>query len=213
MVKITPAILTNDLEEFRSLIKDLSFTDSIDIDIVRPPFVENTTLQIIDIKDFIDTSKTDLGFHLMVDDPKEDLYNIYNSGIDGHAARIYLHQESNLEYLKEFEWPANWLKAVSVKLETDLLNLDFYNQFAEVQFMSIKTGWQGSEFNPKVLDRIKALRDLGYKGNISVDGGINLETIHLIKDAPINRISVGSYFTKAEDKVRAFKLLEDALAA
>lgn len=212
MIEITPAILTNDLIQFKNLLKDLSFVDTIDIDVIRPPFIENTTLQVANIKDLIDAGRHSFGFHLMVDNPKEDLNDIYNSGIDGNGARIYLHQESNLEYLKEFDWPANWVKAITVKLETELLNLDFYTQFAEVQFMSIKTGWQGGEFNSKVLEKIKKLRELGFNGKISVDGGINLETIHLLKDAPINRISVGSYFTNAVNKKEAFKLLHNALA-
>ena len=69
-MQITPAILTSDISEFKKQIERLNFVDSIDIDIIRPPFVENVTLPFEDIKSLIDYNKCSVGFHLMVEDPQ-----------------------------------------------------------------------------------------------------------------------------------------------
>ena len=42
--------------------------------------------------------------------------------------------------------------------------------------MSVHPGFGGQRFMPEVLPKIRALRDLGFTGEIEIDGGINAET-------------------------------------
>ncbi len=210
-MQITPAILTNDLILFKDLLPKLSFAETLDIDIIRPPFVNNSTISIEDVKDILDFDNQCIGFHLMVDNPKEDLINLFNWGFENKYIRIYLHQESDLSFLSEFKWPLNWIKGVAVKLETDLRDLNFYNQYDEVQLMSIVTGVQGNPFNATIKNRVNTLRNLGFTKDISLDGGINLGTLSQLKDLDINRISVGSYFQKSKNPKESYRMMEEEL--
>lgn len=210
-MQITPAILTNDLILFKGLLPKLSFAETLDIDIIRPPFVNNSTISIEDVKDILDFDNQCIGFHLMVDNPKEDLINLFNWGFENKYIRIYLHQESDLSFLSEFKWPLTWIKGVAVKLETDLRDLNFYNQYDEVQLMSIVTGVQGNPFNATIKNRVNTLRNLGFTKDISLDGGINLGTLSQLKDLDINRISVGSYFQKSKNPKESYRMMEEEL--
>lgn len=210
-MQITPAILTSDLKLFESLIKQLSFTESLDIDIIRPPFVNNLTVQFEEIKHLINYEVQSIGFHLMVDNPKTDLINMFNSGLDQKNIRIFLHQESDLSFLKDFEWPSSWHKGLAIKLESELKDLEFYNQFDEIQLMSIETGVQGNPYQEKVLNRVLEVREMGYSKPISLDGGINLTTIDSIKKLDVNRISVGSFFQKSQNPKESYRMLKEAL--
>ncbi len=210
-MQITPAILTSDINIFSKLIKEFEFTQTVDIDISRPPFVENTTLQLIDIMNLIDFDHYSIGFHFMVNDPIRDLEFLMNSNAKEKALRIYLHQESELEFLNYFEWPQNWIKCVAVKLDSPLMTLEFYRQFEEVQLMSIETGRQGNPFKEEVLDRVEALTRLGYFGKISLDGGINLDTVDKVKNSSVDRLSVGSYLQKSQNVRESYRMLEEVL--
>lgn len=210
-MQITPAILTNDLILFKDLVLKLSFSETLDIDIIRPPFINNSTISIEDVKDILDFDNQCIGFHLMVDNPKEDLINLFNWGFENKYIRIYLHQESDLSFLSEFKWPSKWIKGIAVKLETEFKDLAFYNQYDEVQLMSIVTGVQGNPFNISVKNRVDELRSLGFSKDISLDGGINLDTLSNVKDLDINRISVGSYFQKSKNPKESYRIMEENL--
>lgn len=210
-MQITPAILTSELKLFESLIKELTFTETLDIDIIRPPFANNLTVQFEEIKHLLNYDLQSIGFHLMVNNPKQDLINMFNSGLDQKNIRIFLHQESDLNFLEEFEWPASWSKCIAVKLESKLQDSNFYNLFDEVQLMSIETGAQGNPFQAGVGERVQDLRAGGYSKLVSLDGGINLTTVDEIKKIDVDRISVGSFFQKSQNPKESYRMLKEAL--
>jgi len=210
-MQITPAILTSDLVLFSNLAKKLEFVETLDVDICRSPFVDNVTVQLDQVVDLIDFEHQSIGFHLMVDNPEQDLMYLLNSIGNDQSVRVYLHQESNLNFLAEFEWPGRWSRCLAIKFESEFKNIEFYNNFDEIQLMSIETGKQGNSFKPSVITRIEGLTKLGYFGKISIDGGINMNTIELIKDLPIDRISVGSYFQKSQNVRESYRIMHKAL--
>ncbi len=212
MIEISPSILTNSIEEFKRFVKAYEIFDSVDIDIIRKPFLPNETADLADTISFLKNSKIkSLGFHFMVDSPEEYLELLKKNGFKNRTIRIYLQQESDIKFLNNYDWPSNWRRGVSIKLETKLKNIDFYNKFNEVQFMSIDIGGQGRPFQESVLDKIEEIKEIGYNGIISLDGGINLKTANIVKQWDIQRVSPGSYFAKAEDIELARMKLELAL--
>ena len=73
----------------------------------------------------------------------------------------------------------------------------------EIMIMAVKPGAAGQEFNPSVLQKIKALdytrKKHGLKYLISVDGGITPETAKLCWNAGANLLVSGSYLAKSPD--------------
>ena len=67
--------------------------------------------------------------------------------------------------------------------------------------MSVEPGCGGQKFIEKSINRIECLKDLKEKNNynylIEVDGGINNETISMVKNADIK--VVGSYITNSDN--------------
>lgn len=62
-----------------------------------------------------------------------------------------------------------------------------------VQCMGIsRIGYQGEPFNPDILDLITELRARYPHLTISVDGGVNLQTIEELKHVGVNRFVAGS---------------------
>lgn len=204
-MNITPAILTQDKEFFLRLYNDLKFCQSLDIDICRPPFVQSKTVQISDILNELDYKSQDIGFHLMVEDPVTDLKLLNELNLKETLLRVYVHQESKLEELLDFDINFSIKLGVAVNLSSDLLDLEFYNRFFEVQLMSVEVGKQGGEFQPKVLEKVDKLRSMGYGGIISFDGGINLQTILNVKN--VDRVSVGSYFQRSQNQKESYRML------
>ena len=215
MIEITPAILTNDPSEFSNEIEQLLGFDSIDIDVIRSDFIEGqTTLSLEDVNKLITKyrdRKISWGFHFMVKNPSKDLNELVEMGFSTSEIRVYMQQESDLDFMRTFEWPETWRIGISLKLETELKNLEYYSPFDEVQLMSVKVGFQGGDFQSKVFEKVNKLRELGYKGFISLDGGVNLETAELIKKYLVNRVSVGSYFSKTDQDNKAWEKLDEVL--
>jgi len=79
-----------------------------------------------------------------------------------------------------------------------------------VQCMGIeKIGFQGEPFDERVLDQIKSLRKEFPELIISVDGGVNLDTAPILKDAGANRLVVGSAIFQSFDIKEAIDELEN----
>lgn len=210
MIEISPAVLASSKEEFLRQVKGYKkVVDRIDIDIntaddrfygvvtVTPTEVLEIISQNLDVK---------FSLHLMVERP---LYIIQDFKKIRQDLFYFVHQEAYIddvfEVLKKEEC------GVVVKAESALESVDFYNQFSEVQFMTIETGEQGNGFKPEVLDRVEWLKKQGYKGKISIDGSVNLESSDLIKRFPIDRVSVGSFFSKSNDFKKDYDLLDKLL--
>ncbi len=74
-----------------------------------------------------------------------------------------------------------------------------------IQLMSIgEIGAQGRSFDDRVLDRIRAAR-AAHALPISVDGGITLERVAVLKEAGADRLVIGSAIVKQPDPSVAFK--------
>lgn len=73
-----------------------------------------------------------------------------------------------------------------------------------VQCMGIaKIGYQSQPFDERVLEHINKLRVKYPNLVISVDGGVNMKTVHLLKAAGANRLVAGSAIFGAKDAVLA----------
>src|SRR5690606_33134550 len=101
------------------------------------------------------------------------------------------------EVLSHDDIADNFRIGITVKAETQMQAVEFYNQFPEVQLMTIETGKQGNPFMPAVLEKSQWLRSEGFTGMISIDGGVSLYTAETIKSYPIDRVSVGSFLSKS----------------
>jgi pentose-5-phosphate-3-epimerase len=206
MIEICPAILTNDQAEFTRELNDYSKLFSvIDIDINNPgdnfSGLNTVTTEFVanQIKDY---SNIRFNIHLMVQNPSIEIEKFNNK----LHLTFFIHQEANINKLVGQD-----KMNLAIQVQSKAKSIDFYKQFNEIQLMTVQIGYQGSKFQPSVLGRVEWLRNEGYIGRISLDGAVDLQTAESIKNYDVNRVSVGSYFSKSTDLELDKQKLELAL--
>ncbi|PIZ76233.1 ribulose-phosphate 3-epimerase [Candidatus Peregrinibacteria bacterium CG_4_10_14_0_2_um_filter_38_24] len=209
-IKLAPSILSADFGCLNEEIKSVEeFVDVIHVDVMDGHFVSNITLGAPVVK-FI-KSKLPLDVHLMIENPEKFVKDFAEAG----AARIVVHSEACGENLRAVlmtirslgcECGVSIKPATSVEAVKDVLDL-----VDEVLVMTVEPGFGGQSFMEDMVPKIRELRDLGYEGDIAVDGGINDKTAPICIDAGANLLISGSYFFKASDKKEAAEKIRGIL--
>ena len=76
--------------------------------------------------------------------------------------------------------------------------------------MSVHPGFGGQSFIPSVLEKVQALRQKYPSLMIQMDGGIDVTTAKLAREAGANNLVAGSYIFKAKDRAGAIAALREA---
>jgi ribulose-phosphate 3-epimerase len=76
--------------------------------------------------------------------------------------------------------------------------------------MSVWPGFGGQKFMPEVLPKFAALRELGYRGDLEIDGGIAPATAAAAKASGANVLVAGSAIFGAKDRAAAIRGIRDA---
>lgn len=210
---ICPAILVDNKIDFEKQITEYTkYFRTIDIDVNVP----GDSFQGMDtpaLNEIIEIAERKVGikfnFHLMMNKPFWT-YEFIKQKL-GDRSYFFVHQEADLSFIDPKESRLNI--GLCVKLETKPEKADFYSKFSEIQLMAVDIGYQGSKFDIKVLTKAKNLRLGGYNGRISIDGGINLESVIDIKASgiQIDRLSVGSYFSRSKDVKTSLEKMKNIL--
>ena len=173
----------------------------IHVDIMDGFYVDKIAGGIDELSMIRTNTRAHLHVHLMTESPSIWARDAINAGADtviistntsgvrdainvikraGKRCGIALNPESNVEIL-----------------------IPILKDIDEIMIMAVIPGAAGQEFNPSVLQKIKALdytrKKHGLKYLISVDGGITPETAKLCWDAGANLLVSGSYLANATD--------------
>jgi ribulose-phosphate 3-epimerase len=77
--------------------------------------------------------------------------------------------------------------------------------------MSVWPGFGGQDFMPEVLEKIPVLKDeLGYAGDVEIDGGIAPGTAGAAKAAGANVLVAGSAIFRERDRAGVIRALREA---
>lgn len=215
---IYPSIFELTVEDFlREFSTLLPYFDHFQLDIADGVLVDNRTIQIENIIDAVQKnplsieSKT-FEIHLMVEDFEQEMQKVTE-------LKKYLNITSALIHLqplarRQFNIPqAPYAIGVSLNPEDEVQeNWKNLNNFDIIQLMTVPPGKQAQAFVPEVLDKISELRELGFEGNIILDGAINDTTLPIIlsKKYLPDAVCPGSYFKK-EDPQAALQVLQEML--
>ena len=81
-----------------------------------------------------------------------------------------------------------------------------------VLVMAIIPGYGGQKFLPSTIERLKRLEEIKKENNltflISIDGGINDNSLNLLNDTKLDRIVAGSYICKSTNFDRQIEKLK-----
>ena len=125
----------------------------------------------------------------------KDLDNIEN-------ITIHLEIEKNIKEILSKIKSLGFKRGLSIKPNTDINKLvPYLDDIDLILVMTVEPGLGGQQFLESSTKRLKEIKELIGTRDIllEVDGGINNNTINLVKDA--NIVVVGSYITKSTDQV------------
>ncbi len=209
-IKIIPAILPKNLKELEVklnllklayLILDEKEKLMVQIDLCNNEFFENFDFSLLEEY----TEIFDFELDLMNIDIGKINERLNNPSVHGELSkfnRVIFHYEDWYEnpvgVVPPFggATPTGFSPKIGLALlprtRTEKIN-PYLDKISFIQFMGIdEVGYQGSCFNPKVIEKIKEFKKQNPNIIVSIDGGVNLENAQSLVNAGIDRLVSGS---------------------
>jgi ribulose-phosphate 3-epimerase len=211
-IKVAPSLLSADFACLAQEIKKVekAGADMLHIDIMDGHFVPNLTIGPVVVKHIRKCTRLPLDVHLMIESPENYIDAFINAGSDMITVHIEtisvakLKAQSRKIRAKGIKFGVSLNPATPISEINPVLNyVDF------VLVMSVNPGFGGQSFIPAAICKVKELRDI-YKGDISVDGGINDLTAKSVVEAGANILAAGSYIFSAKNTKKAIERIRDA---
>lgn len=197
---IMPSILSAD---YANLAKDVVlFEDTIErihLDVMDGHFVNNITFGPSVIKAIRQHSKLFFDAHLMISNPKEYIEAFTQAGVDSITFHI---EVGDTQELIDLVKKQNIKVGISLNPATDITTvLPFLDQIDSVLVMSVVPGWGGQPFMEEVLDKVVEVKKHNSNVLVTVDGGINQDSIKLAASAGVDYFVAGSAIYGTQDPV------------
>lgn len=196
-MKIAVSILKSNYSEEETINKvNKTNAEYIHLDIMDGNFVIQKTPDY----NYLHNSKKRLQVHLMVSKPKEyiDKYNLPN--VDSIIIQTEIKEDikSHLEYIKR----ARKRAGLALNPETSInALLPYIDMLDDILVLTVHPGLGGQkmlvDITNKIDELIKIRDEKGLNFEITVDGGVNDETISLVRNADIS--VVGSFICTSDN--------------
>lgn len=205
-MKIVPAILTEDAQDFKNkILQAQEFCDFVQIDIMDGKFVPSKSVSI----DTLSSINTTIGleFHLMVGDPLEYL----EAAVKSNVKRIIFHYEikgvSHNEVIRRIR-SLNMQVGLAINPATEINQVrHLLEKIDLLLLMAVNPGYYGSPFIPEVLEKSRQLSKTKHNFIIALDGGVKIDNILDIKNAGIDIACVGSGIFKGKGPSKNYRAL------
>jgi ribulose-phosphate 3-epimerase len=201
MPEIIPAILTNDIADFRKKYAELlplsHHFKKLHVDFLDNDFLPGDTLDMSDFKGFV--SHLQMVAHLMVVNPKDYFAEAKNVGF----YCVVFHFEV-FEHQEDIDETINLARKLGLKVgiaidpETDLYEMaKFIPKVDVVEILTVNPGAQGRQFLPECLNKVRELKKLTPKKIAAVDGGVSPANIRDCLESGADWLIVGSTLWKS----------------
>lgn len=206
MQKLVPAILTGDVKELEEKLLILRGQSQwVHVDIMDGKFVPNVSFPISALAKFSDEFRFEV--HLLVQNPENYLEDCKNANIP----RIVFHWESIedpgfvLKEAKKYSLEA--VMGINPSTSPQAIS-SFHGNLDGLLLLSVDPGFQGREFIPSSLEKIRDAKVLYPAMTVGVDGGVNKETIQSVFEAKADYAILGSALWESSNPVQTLRELE-----
>jgi ribulose-phosphate 3-epimerase len=195
------------LKEAIELVKDLPESERwIHIDVTNGTFTPisfwHDVREFTELKKLATEAKVKVGIHLMVARPEWSMGDWLQAGADS----VIIHHEA-MEF-KESSMMLGDSVVLAIAPKTSVKTLIACSEYVkQVLILSVEPGLSGQLFDSETPNKILALRKVFPDVTISVDGGINIETGKLCKDAGADTLVSASYIWNGDNPKDAFNKL------
>jgi len=214
-VLIAPSILSADFAALGEAMAaaERGGADLIHVDVMDGHFVPNITIGVPVVKSLKRVAKLPLDVHLMIEDPDRYIEAFAEAG----AAMISVHVEA----LRHVHRTVHAIKALGVEAGV-VINpgtpvVALREVAADVDFvlvMSVNPGFGGQTFIARSESKVREVRalldEVGSRGRIEIDGGIDQHNIGRVVAAGARIVVAGSAVFNTPDPERATRDLKAA---
>ena len=172
--------------------------DYIHFDVMDGVFVPNISFGPALLKDIPAVCSLDADVHLMLIDPLRYVDVFAKCGADG----ITVHVEAD-----HFAESLARIRALGLRVGASLRPATpaeelrpWLRQLDRILVMTVEPGFGGQKLNPDMFFKIRALREMGFTGDIEVDGGVTMENAPQLTQAGVDTLVMGTTFFQAVDQ-------------
>lgn len=187
-------------KKIENAIKKLSLTDVdyIHVDIIDGKFVDGRKIPFRKLKKIYKLTSKRLDVHLMVKNPKKYIKKLASLNVERIVFHVELDKniEKNLDLIHKY----GIKNGLAINPDTDISTLKSYlDKIDTILIMSVNPGYGGQSFIDSSVDKLKQIKKIIGKRKIelSIDGGINDETVKKIKKC-VDIVISGSYITNSD---------------
>lgn len=216
---LAPSIIASD---FAHIAEEVAAIESaganwIHVDVMDGHFVPTITVGPLFVEALKRVTKLPLDVHLMISEPEKHVDAFANAG----ASNITVHVETcpDLPAMIKRIHALGCTAGVTLNPVTPASALDAVLPTVElVLVMSVNPGYSGQKFMPDMVAKVEEIRAklnaLRSTAHLEVDGGMNAETIPLMKKAGANAFVTGNAaFKHPQGSAAGVKALKGILMA
>lgn len=211
-MQVIPVINVPDLATAKDrLEKAAEFSDLIHLDITDGVFTNHRSWgSPSELSKLVNSPTRELDniffeVHLMVNNPEEIIEDWLKINL---VKRVVVHVEAVTDYLfileKCRQYGAEAVLAANPDTDIDKL-LTHQNDFKYFQLLAVAPGPAGQKLELDIVDKLRLLRSKLVDGIIEIDGGVNLETAKLLKEAGADILASGTYIFGSHDPKRVYE--------
>lgn len=216
---LAPSIIASDFAHIAEEVAAIESAgaDWIHVDVMDGHFVPTITVGPLFVEALKRVTKLPLDVHLMISEPEKHVDAFANAG----ASNITVHVETcpDLPAMIKRIHALGCTAGVTLNPATPASALDAVLPTVElVLVMSVNPGYSGQKFMPEMVAKVEEIRAklnaLRSTAHLEVDGGMNAETIPLMKEAGANAFVTGNAaFKHPQGSAAGVKALKGILMA
>lgn len=196
---LAPSLLSADFSSLEKAIKQIEDNKGsvVHIDVMDGQFVPEITYGQPVVRSIRKLTKLPFDVHLMVEKPENQIKTFADAGADWITFHMEaaVHAHRIIQQIHELGKKAG----VSIVPSTPLSSIKEILEYADIILvMTVNPGYGGQKLIPSCLKKVSELKKLREENNysylISVDGGVNNDTLPLVKEAGADVIVSGSSF-------------------
>lgn len=212
---LAPSILSADFSRLGDDIRmlNLSVCDWLHVDVMDGVFVPNISFGFPVMEPLRRLSEKPLDVHLMITHPERYVERFCDAG--AWSVGFHLEAVDDPRPILSLIRQKGVRTCLTINPDIDVERLFPYLEEVDmVLLMSVFAGFGGQKFIPATLDKVRRVKEEIHRRGLStlveVDGGVNLSTAPLLREAGADVLVAGSSVFLSDDPLAAMSALKQA---